>query len=320
MTSGRRGLRIALGLILIAGIVLAVLYRDVFTVQALEARVGAMGMAGPLLFMAVYALGAVFFLPGSVLTLAAGALFGPLWGTLYALLGATAGATLAFLVSRHLAGEWVRKRVGGRLSMLVAGVEREGWRFVAFTRLVPLFPFNLLNYALGLTRIPLWHYVLASFVCMAPGALAYVWLGYAGREALAGGEGLIRTVLIALALLAAVMFLPRLVRRLHGAQELSVQALKQALDEGRLTLLDVRSPEEFSQGHVQGAVPVPLDELLAAPSRVAERFDTPLALICRTDMRSAKAWQALQRAGVAQAVVVTGGMEAWRRAGYPVSR
>jgi uncharacterized membrane protein YdjX (TVP38/TMEM64 family)/rhodanese-related sulfurtransferase len=317
---GRLWLRLGLGLLLLAGIVLAVMNREAFTVEALETRVGELGMAAPLLFMALYALGAVFFLPGSVLTLAAGALFGPLWGTLYALVGATLGATLSFLVSRHLAGHWVRKRVGGRLSTLIRGVEREGWRFVAFTRLVPLFPFNLLNYALGLTRIPLWHYVLASFVCMAPGALAYVWLGYAGREAVAGGEGMIQTVLIALALLAAVMFLPRLVSRLHGGQELSVQELNQALAEGRVTLVDVRSPEEYAQGHVQGAVPVPLDELLADPQRVAGAHEQPLALICRTDRRSAKAWRALHQAGVEDALVVVGGMEAWERCGFPVSR
>jgi uncharacterized membrane protein YdjX (TVP38/TMEM64 family) len=95
-------------------------------------------------------------------------------------------------------------------------VEAEGWRFVAFTRLVPLFPFFLLNYALGLTRIPFPHYVLATAVCMAPAAFAFTWLGFAGREAVAGGEGLIRTGLIALGLVAAIAFLPRLVMRLRG--------------------------------------------------------------------------------------------------------
>jgi uncharacterized membrane protein YdjX (TVP38/TMEM64 family) len=148
-------------------------------------------------------------------------LFGPLWGTLFNLTGATLGAALAFLVSRYLAADWVRRRVGGPGNRLIAnrlieGVEAEGWRFVAFTRLVPLFPFNLLNYALGLTRIPFLHYVLATAVCMAPAALAFTGLGFAGREAVAGGEGLIQTGLIALALVAAVAFLPRLVIRLRG--------------------------------------------------------------------------------------------------------
>lgn len=74
---------------------------------------------------------------------------------------------------------------GGMVKRVIVGVEREGWRFVAFTRLVPLFPFNLFNYALGLTRIPLLHYVAATLVCMIPGALAYVWIGHAGAQAIA---------------------------------------------------------------------------------------------------------------------------------------
>ncbi len=320
MKSARVWLRIGLGLLVLAGIVLAVLYRDAFTVEALETRMAELGFTAPLLFMAIYALAAVFFLPGSVLTLAGGALFGPVWGTVYSLAGATVGATLAFLVSRYLAADWTQRRAGGRLSMLVRGVEQEGWRFVAFTRLVPLFPYNLLNYALGLTRIPFWHYVLATFVCMAPGAFAYTWLGYAGREAVAGGEGVIQTVLIALAILAAVMFLPRLVTRMRRGRDLSVQELHESLDAGRVTLLDVRGADEFAEGHVQGAVHIPVDQLLADPQRVAEAHGGPLAIICRTDRRSAKAWQALARTGVVDARVVAGGMEAWTRAGLPVSR
>jgi uncharacterized membrane protein YdjX (TVP38/TMEM64 family) len=173
-------------------------------------------MAGPALFILAYALATVFFLPGSLLTLAGGALFGPWWGTLFNLTGATLGAALAFLVSRHVAADRVRRRVGPRANRLIEGVEAEGWRFVAFTRLVPLFPFFLLNYALGLTRISFPHYVVATAVCMAPSAFAFTWLGFAGREAVAGGEGLIRTGLIALGLVAAIAFLPRLVMRLRN--------------------------------------------------------------------------------------------------------
>jgi uncharacterized membrane protein YdjX (TVP38/TMEM64 family) len=199
-----------------SAIAVALLYREQLDPAAIQASVASAGPAGPLTFILVYALAAVLFLPGSVLTLAGGALFGPLWGTLFNLTGATLGAALAFLVSRYLAADWVRRRVGGRANRLVEGVEAEGWRFVAFTRLVPLFPFNLLNYALGLTRIPFLHYVLATAICMAPAALAFTWLGFAGREAVAGGEGLIQTGLIALGLVAAVAFLPRLVIRLRG--------------------------------------------------------------------------------------------------------
>jgi len=210
-----RLMRIGLLLMLGAGIAVAVLYRDRLDVAALERWIQEAGIWGPLLFMAVYAVAAVLFLPGTLLTLAGGALFGPVLGTFYNLTGATIGATLAFLIARYLASDWVADKSGGRLKQLINGVESEGWRFVAFTRLVPLFPFNLLNYALGLTRIKLSHYLLATYICMLPGAMAYSYLGYAGREAVSGGEGLIQKVLLALALLAVVAFLPRLISKMR---------------------------------------------------------------------------------------------------------
>jgi uncharacterized membrane protein YdjX (TVP38/TMEM64 family) len=207
--------RLLLALALAAVIALAVIYREHLDTAALTAWIARAGWAGPLVFMGIYAVGTVFFLPGSLLTLAGGALFGPLWGTLYNLAGATLGAGLAFLVARYLAADWVQARSDGILKRLVSGVEAEGWRFVAFTRLVPVLPFNLLNFTLGLTRIPFPAYLLATAVCMLPGAFAFTWLGFAGREAAAGGEGLIQKGLIALALLAALAFLPRLVARLR---------------------------------------------------------------------------------------------------------
>ena len=94
-----------------------------------------------------------------------------------------------------------------------AGIEDEGWRFVAFLRLVPLFPFNVLIYALGLTRISFWHYVIATYIFMLPGAIAYTYLGYAGREAIAGGEGIVQKIMLAVALLGVSFFIPRLVKR-----------------------------------------------------------------------------------------------------------
>lgn len=199
-------------LLLIAGIGWAALHRGEWDARALEAWVRGVGWWGPLLFILSYALATILFLPGSLLTLTGGALFGPLLGTLYNLVGATLGATAAFVIARYLAGDWVARRSGERLSRIMAGVEAEGWRFVAFVRLVPLFPFNLLNYALGLTPIRLWHYVLASFICMAPGGFAYTYLGYAGREAAAGGGDLLKKGVLALSLLAAVALIPTLVR------------------------------------------------------------------------------------------------------------
>ena len=202
-------------LVLLTGIVAAFLLRERLSVEALTELVGQLGWLAPLAFIAGYAIATVFFLPGVLFTLAGGVLFGPLYGTLYNLTGATLGATLAFLLARFLAYDWVAQRTGKRLRQLVEGVEEEGWRFVAFVRLVPLFPFNLLNYALGLTRIPLMQYVLTSFIFMAPGGAAYTYLGYAGRELAAGGEDVIRKILLAIAVVASVAFLSRVVMKIR---------------------------------------------------------------------------------------------------------
>lgn len=320
----QRGL---LALALVGGIFLAFLYRDQINAGTLETWVATAGVAGPLLFMLLYALAAVLFLPGSVLTLAGGALFGPLWGTLYNLTGATVGAVLAFLVARYLASDWVEARVGknagGRVERLMKGVETEGWRFVAFTRLVPLFPFNLLNYALGLTRIPLLHYVIATFVFMLPGAVAYTYLGYAGREAVAGGEGLIQKILLALALLAAAAFLPRLIGKLRERPMLDVEELKQRLDDGEdLLVMDVRTAVDFAgeQGHLAVARSLPLEQLADRLDELGGDPERAIAIICHTDRRSAKAAALLARRGFNHVQVVRGGMTAWLKRHWPVER
>ena len=113
------------------------------------------------------------------LGLAGGALFGPVWGTVCNLIGATLGATAAFLLARTRRERVGGAACGGRLRRLMEGVTAEGWRFVAPMRLVPLVPFNLLNYAIGLTGVSLSAYVLTSVICMLPGTIAYTWLGYA---------------------------------------------------------------------------------------------------------------------------------------------
>lgn len=218
--------RIGFAILLIAAIAVAIANRQRFDVGAIEQGIADLGAWGPFAYMGLYVVATVLFLPGSILGLAGGALFGPVWGAIYTLIGATVGATLAFLAARYVASDWVAEKAGGRLKQLIEGVEAEGWRFVAFVRLVPLFPFNLLNYALGLTRIPLFDYVLASFVCMAPGTIAYTYFGYAGREALAGGEAMVQKGLLALGLLALVAFLPRLVRRLRAGRR-GAQAVNQ---------------------------------------------------------------------------------------------
>ncbi|WPC67557.1 VTT domain-containing protein [Rhodoferax ferrireducens] len=316
----RNTVRWLLGLALVSVIGLAVAWRDRFDVAALQTWVESAGSAAPLVFIALYAAATVLFLPGSVITLAGGVLFGPIWGTLWSLTGATLGAALAFLIARYLGGDWIARRAGPRLSRLNDGVAAEGWRFIAFVRLVPLFPFNLLNYALGLTRIAFLPYVLASALFMLPGALAFTWLGYAGREALSGGEGTVRAILIALALVTSMAFLPRWIRKFRAKPMPDVEELKRQLDAGEeLLVLDVRGASEFTGegGHISGALNLALEDL---PKRMAELEDykqSTIRLVCRTDRRSAQAAQLLTAAGFSDAQPVRGGMTAWLAKGWP---
>ena len=207
------------GLVILAGIIfIGFLNRDSFEADTISLWLDEAGIWGPLVFIGFYTVATIFFLPGWILTTTAGALWGPIWGTVYALTGATLGAVAAFLVARYLAAEEVEKRLGdGLLKKVKRGVEEEGWRFVAFTRLVPLFPFNVLNYAFGLTKIRLKDYLWPTFVFMLPGGFAYVYLGYAGSGALSGSGG-VQRILFAIALLAMVAYLPRLIKRFKALQ------------------------------------------------------------------------------------------------------
>jgi uncharacterized membrane protein YdjX (TVP38/TMEM64 family) len=152
------------------------------------ARLGVWGIG---LFAIVYALGAVLFLPGSALTIGAGVVYGLGWGFVAVSAGSTLGATAAFLVARYLARERVERWAARdpRFAAIDQAVGREGWKIVLLTRLSPVFPFNLLNYLYGLTRVRLGPYVLASWIGMMPGTVLYVYLGFAGRAVAQAATG-----------------------------------------------------------------------------------------------------------------------------------
>ncbi len=165
--------------------------------QALE-WVRQEGWMGGILFVLLYGVACVGLVPGSLLTLGAGGVFGPWWGTVWVSIGATTGAMLSFLVGRFLAREWVARRIekNPRFAAIDAAVGREGWRVVLLLRLSPVVPFNLLNYALGLTRVGWKEYLLASWVGMLPGTVLYVYLGSVIGLAAASeraGEGRVQT-------------------------------------------------------------------------------------------------------------------------------
>jgi uncharacterized membrane protein YdjX (TVP38/TMEM64 family) len=176
----RTTLRWSLFALLLAGAVAAVRLMPVQRwVLALVAAVQDAGLAGASLYVAVYVVATVCLLPGSLLTLAAGFIYGPVYGTPVALVAANLGATAAFLLARSTLREQVQRRLEKqpRFAALDALVGEHGFRVVALLRLSPLFPFTLLNYALGLTRVSLRAYFVASLLGMLPGTFLYVYLG-----------------------------------------------------------------------------------------------------------------------------------------------
>jgi rhodanese-related sulfurtransferase len=210
--------------------------------------------------------------------------------------------------------------LGARLRRLVDGVSAEGWRFVALMRLVPLVPFNLLNYALGLTRISLPAFVLASLGCMLPGTIAYTWLGYAGRSAVSGDISEMRYGLVGLGVLAMIAFVPRLFRRLRSNETAWIETgeLQRRLVAGdSLVIVDVRQPEEFTAppGHLPGAVNVPIAELENRMPDLAAHV-RPIIVVCKTDRRSTRAATQMLAAGLTNVVVLRGGTDGWHQRGF----
>ena len=164
-----------------------------------------------MLFIATYCVATLFFVPASLFTLASGALFGPLWGSVYSLIGASLGAVLGFLVARYIVSDWLAARSGPRVSRFMEGVAQKGWRFVAFTRLVSVFPFMPQNYFYGASRIPLREYAVTSVVFMLPSTAAYTWLSHIGMEAASGRDNWVEIGLFGLAALVLITLLPRII-------------------------------------------------------------------------------------------------------------
>lgn len=137
------------------------------------------GATGVLVYAGVYVIAGIAMLPGSAVTLLAGFAWGPLWGVAVVSPVSVLTSTVAFLLGRTLLRDWVRQRVAAnpRFAAIDGAVGRDGFKIVLLLRLSPLFPYNLLNYALGLTGVRLGHYALASFLGMLPGTILYVYLG-----------------------------------------------------------------------------------------------------------------------------------------------
>lgn len=161
---------------IIAIFILAIVFGAGEKLGTLREWIRSLGALGPAVFVGLYVLGVVAGIPGSALTVAAGGLFGSVLGVILVSLASTIGASFSFLIARYFARDavagWLSKRE--KFKKLDGMTEEQGAIIVAVLRLIPIFPFNLLNYGFGLTRIPFWTYVFWSWLCMLPGTVLYV--------------------------------------------------------------------------------------------------------------------------------------------------
>lgn len=219
---------IILALVVVAIFVAAILLdANTYLLRAMD-WIRNQGAVGVLVYIGLYIVLTVLAIPGSIITLGAGAVYGVLYGSIYVSIASTLGATAAFLVGRYFARDAVAARVEGnpRFAAIDDAVGREGWKIVGLTRLSPIFPFNMLNYGYGLTNVKLRDYFIASWIGMMPGTVMYVYIGtLAGDLATIGAGGRERTtaewVLLAVGLIATIavtLFVTRMARKALGSR------------------------------------------------------------------------------------------------------
>lgn len=166
-----------------AVITLALVFRLPARAQALLqtvlGQIKELGYWGPTVFILLYIVSCMVLIPASVLTMGGGAIFGVVKASIYVSIAATLGATAAFLIGRYFARDWIHRKVGTHPLFVAMDrtVAAEGWKIVFLTRLCPIFPFFLMNYAYGLTRVSLRHYMLATWIGIMPGSTLFVYIG-----------------------------------------------------------------------------------------------------------------------------------------------
>jgi uncharacterized membrane protein YdjX (TVP38/TMEM64 family) len=192
----KNNLKLILLILILSALIAAVILLPVkvWLVKALQ-WVQGLGLWGPVFVVGFYIIACIFFLPGSILTLGAGFIFKVVIGTITVSIGATLGACAAFLVGRTIARDWIARKVAQneKFTAIDNAVARQGFKIVLLTRLSPIFPFNLLNYAFGLTKVSFWQYALASWIGMLPGTVMYVYFGAGLRSLTEAAAGKVET-------------------------------------------------------------------------------------------------------------------------------
>ena len=195
------------GCLILIGIILCqIQFNLIQTIPKIIQWIESLGIIGMSLFVLVYILACIFLIPGSPLTVGAGAVFGFWTGLILVSVGSTLGAVAAFLISRYLASGFIEKKIdkSHKFSAMDMAIKREGWKIIFLARLSPIIPFFLLNYALGLTKIRLRTYIISSWAGMIPGTVLYTYIGSLGKTILTTENSLADWVILGAGLIATV--------------------------------------------------------------------------------------------------------------------
>ena len=305
-----RWVKPVLAIILVAAVALVIINIDEINPERIESEVRALGLWAPVVFFIVYVLSMMLLGSATVLNLAGGALFGPVWGTALNCVALFIGGVVNFYVGRYLARDFVQRRIGGRFKQILDGAENEGWRFVTFVRLVPIFHYASVSYALGATRLRFREFAVPTAICLIPASFAFTWLGYTGREATSNTEDLIVNAMLAIGLIAVLAFIPRIItraRRRYGIEYEDVVEIHRAGEAMSLLILSSESVSlPASEVDVETLAETNLYQWIAANR---DRSRAPFVVAAENESLALKAMRRLRKAGFIDVRYLFGGFD-----------
>ncbi len=211
--------KISLVLLLLFLIIVAgMMFQEHWDVTGVYLFIRSYGLLASVIFILLSCIATILLLPAAFMAFIGGYVFGFTHGLIVNIIGSALGVMCAFLIGRYIATDWVRSRLDNKAGEIVNGVERLGWRFVALFRLTPFVPFDILNFALGITKISVWRYMWASAVFMLPGMVTYTYLGKWGLDIILGHPKFlfIKGVIGIVVLLGIAFITPKITRIVRG--------------------------------------------------------------------------------------------------------
>jgi len=309
MNAGR-WVKPGLAILLIAAVALVIVNIHAFNPERIESEVRALGLWAPVVFFVVYVLSMMLLGSASVLNLAGGALFGPVWGMALNCVAIFTGGVVNFYIGHYLARDLVQRRIGGRFKQILDGAENEGWRFVTFVRLVPIFHYASVSYALGATRLRFREFAVPTAICLIPGTFAFTWLGHTGREATSSTEDLIVNAMLAIGLIAVLAFIPRLItraRRRYGIEYEDVLKIHRAGEAMSLLVLSSESATQpLSEIDVETIAETDLDQWIEGNRA---RLQMPFVVAAENESLALKVMRRLRKAEFGDVRYLFGGFD-----------